>query len=72
MKPGKVTAVKKIPLFDAEEWTLSNGVKVVYKKNNYNPGELLLNAKKMGGLSLVKNEDLINAEQLPNYCCLTD
>ncbi len=67
LKPGKVTAVKKIPLFDAEEWTLSNGVKVVYKKNNYNPGELLLNAKKMGGLSLVKNEDLINAEQLPNY-----
>jgi zinc protease len=67
LKPGKVLGIKKLELFNAEEWTLSNGAKVVYKKNNYNPGELLFNAKKIGGLSVVKTEDLINAEELPNY-----
>lgn len=49
--PGKVVATKHNDLFDAEEWTLSNGVKVVVKPTDFKDNEVLFAARAMGGLS---------------------
>ena len=38
-KGGRITAVKELPQFEAEEWTLDNGAKVIYRKADFeNPG----------------------------------
>ena len=56
---GRIAQEKKIPALGATEWTLSNGMKVLYK---YLPkelkGEVLFLASAKGGQSIVKPADL--------------
>ena len=56
---GKITQEKKIPALGATEWTLSNGMKVIYKNLAKElKGEVLFLASAKGGQSIVKPRDL--------------
>lgn len=59
---SKIKEIKPLELFDAEEWTLENGVKVVYRKADYEKDNVALYAYSKGGVSLYELEDLVNAE----------
>ena len=56
---GKIVREQRLPSLEAVEWTLSNGMKVVYKSlPNDLKGEVMLLASANGGQMLVKTEDL--------------
>ncbi len=57
-KAGKIVSEKQLPEFGAEEWTLSNGVKVVFRSANYQKETVSLQAISKGGVSLYEVEDL--------------
>ncbi len=59
---GKIIAVKQLPEFEAEEWKLSNGATVVFRKADYNKDAVTLNAFSQGGTSLYGVEDLYSAQ----------
>lgn len=54
-KAGKVKKVTRNASLGTTEWTLSNGVKVVFKPTTFKKDEIILNAFSQGGLSKVKN-----------------
>ncbi|MGN6177903.1 MAG: insulinase family protein, partial [Mucilaginibacter sp.] len=61
-KPGRVTKVEKdTSPFGFTKWTLSNGVRVWFKKSNYDEANLMINGYKSGGYSLVSQADLPTA-----------
>ena len=62
LKGSKIKEVVPVELFDAEEWILENGVKVVYKKADYEKDNVSLYAYSDGGTSLYDVKDLSNAE----------
>lgn len=62
LKGSKIREVVPVELFDAEEWILENGVKVVYKKADYEKDNVSLYAYSDGGTSLYGVKDLSNAE----------
>lgn len=51
--------------FDAVEWTLGNGAKVVYRKTDYEKDNVLLTAYSLGGSSLYETDYLPSATMLP-------
>ena len=56
---GHIAQEKKIPALGATEWTLSNGMKVIYKNLAKElKGEVLFLASAKGGQSIVKPRDL--------------
>ena len=56
---GHIAQEKKIPSLGATEWTLSNGMKVIYKNLAKElKGEVLFLASAKGGQSIVKPRDL--------------
>ena len=52
---SKVKKVAKNDKIGTTEWTLSNGVKVIFKPTKFKEDEILLSAFSEGGLSKVKN-----------------
>ena len=52
---GKVAKVAQNKTLGTTEWTLSNGVKVVFKPTTFKKDEILMSAFSEGGLSKVKN-----------------
>ncbi len=48
-KAGKVVATKHLDDWDATEYTLSNGVKVVVKTTDFKAGEIIIDAMAKGG-----------------------
>ncbi len=58
---GAVTNVKELPQFQAEEWTLSNGAKVVYRKADYEKDNVTLSAYSPGGTSSYDDIDFLPA-----------
>lgn len=64
--PGKVVSEEKIPGLGAEIWTLSNGAKVVYKKCNQHPEQIMFCAKSKGGVSLYPAEDIPSTSMVGN------
>jgi zinc protease len=56
---GKVVSEKKIESVGLTEWTLSNGVKVVFKPTTFKNDEVLFNAYSPGGYTMypVKDDD---------------
>ncbi|MDE7375376.1 MAG: insulinase family protein, partial [Muribaculaceae bacterium] len=64
-KPGKVAKVTDLPLWDAKELTLSNGVKVVVKTTNHKKDEILFEAVALGGTSAIGDEQAANLIYLP-------
>ncbi|MEP6765012.1 MAG: insulinase family protein [Gemmatimonadaceae bacterium] len=60
--PGKVLSEKSIPEIGVTEWTLSNGIKVYVKPTDYKADELLVRAWSPGGLSQLKDEDVLRGQ----------
>ena len=58
---GSITAVKELPQFGAEEWTLSNGAKVIYRKAEFEKDAVSLMAYSPGGTSLYTDIDFLPA-----------
>lgn len=56
-KAGKVSKIAKNEKLGTTEWTLSNGVKVVFKPTKFKQDEILLSAFSQGGISKVANVD---------------
>ena len=54
-KAGKIKKSTKNEQFGITEWTLANGVKVVFKPTKFKEDEILLSAFSKGGISKVKN-----------------
>jgi len=62
--PGKVTATVSNAVFGTTEWTLSNGMKVVFKPTDIREDELMVTGWAEGGSSTLKDEDLVAADFL--------
>ena len=65
-RKGKIRKVSANEALGATEWTLSNGIKVVFKQTDFKADEILMNAFSKGGLSQVKTADLASAELATN------
>jgi zinc protease len=61
-QPGTISSVKKIEEIDAEEWTLSNGAKVIVKTTDFKDDEILFSAYSLGGSSLYEQKDDVSAD----------
>ena len=60
---GKIKKVKNNEALDGvTEWTLTNGIKVVFKPTEFKADEILMRAFSKGGMSQVNTEDLPSAE----------
>ncbi len=56
LKGSKIVKTQKLDKFDAVEWTLANGVKVIFRKADYEKDQVSLNSFSPGGNSLVGND----------------
>ena len=66
--PGsKVVAEKALPAFDAVEWTLGNGAKVVFRKAGYEKDTVSLTAYSKGGTSLYDTDLLPSASNAAGF-----
>jgi zinc protease len=57
-QPGKIVSEKSLDQFDATEWTLSNGAKVVFRFANFQKDIVQLRATSEGGSSVYEASDL--------------
>lgn len=62
--PGKVTSANNNKIFGTTEWTLSNGMKVIFKPTEIKEDELTISGWADGGSSALKDEELIAADFL--------
>ncbi|MDR1882955.1 MAG: insulinase family protein [Prevotella sp.] len=58
---GKVVNTATDEILGATVWTLSNGMKAVLKKTDYKDDQILMLAHGYGGISIVPDADIINA-----------
>jgi zinc protease len=61
-QPGKVVATKADPVMGTTTWTLSNGTTVTIKKTAFKNDEVLLGARRQGGMSQYGAKDKYNAQ----------
>lgn len=61
---GTISSTKKLEEFDAVEWTLDNGVKVIYKNADYEKDQVSIQAYSFGGTSLVEDNYIPEAYML--------
>ncbi len=59
---GKVKKKAKVKEFEAEEWTLSNGVKVVLKSTKFKEDEIKMTSYSKGGYSVYGQKDDISSK----------
>ena len=58
--PGsKIVKTVPLPQFDAEEWTLANNTKVIYRRAAYEKDNVLLSAFSFGGISMIGDNNLV-------------
>ncbi len=62
---GTITATKPLERFDAVEWTLSNGARVIFRKADYEKDEVTINAFSFGGTSVYDQNKLASASFIP-------
>lgn len=68
---GSIISVRKIDPVDAEEWTLSNGAKVIIKTTDFKDDEILFSAYSLGGSSLYSQKDDVSADLAPTILNLS-
>jgi len=68
--PGTIVAEDNVPEFDAKMLTLSNGIKVIYKKTNYKEDEIRFTATSWGGISALKQKDFITLQEVDDVVTL--
>ena len=61
LKGSKIISTKKLPQFDAEEWVLENGAKVVFRKADYEKDQVQVASYSKGGTSLYDVDKLASA-----------
>ena len=61
-RKGKIKNVNRNGALGTTEWTLGNGIKVVFKQTDFKADEILMQAFSKGGLSQVETEDLPSAQ----------
>ena len=66
-KEGKVASMEKMPLFDSEKWTLSNGINVYVRQSAESPDQIIIAAQSPGGFS-----QKYDASQAANYQVCND
>jgi zinc protease len=66
LKAAKIIKTVPLPQFKAEEWTLANNVKVVYRKADYEKDNVLLSAFSYGGVSKLEKDLVLPANLLPS------
>ncbi len=59
--PGSIIAKEYLPDWEAHQWTLSNGVKVVLKPTPFKDNQILFNAISQGGYSKVTDEEYLKS-----------
>lgn len=64
LKGSKVKSTKKLPEFNAVEWTLGNETKVVFRQADYEKDQVSLAAISFGGSSKVDNDKVASAQML--------
>jgi zinc protease len=69
-KPGKIKKEADMPEFDAKVLTLSNGMKVYYKKTTFKEDEIRFTANSWGGLSVLPQDDYITLANLDDLITL--
>ncbi|MDE5612732.1 MAG: insulinase family protein [Odoribacter sp.] len=60
---SKIIKTKPLPQFDAVEWTLENGAKVVFRKADYEKDAVALTSYSKGGTSLYDDKELLPSAQ---------
>ncbi len=66
--PGsKIVATKQLPQFNAVEWTLANGAKVVFRKADYEKDAVSLASYSKGGTSLYDVDMLASAQNAAGF-----
>ena len=68
--PGKIKKEELMPEFDANVLTLSNGMRVVYKKTTFKDDEIRFTANSKGGISALKQDDFITLQELSDVITL--
>lgn len=63
----KVKSTKKLPGFNAVEWTLGNKTKVVFRQADYEKDQVSLIAMSNGGSSKVENDKISSAMMLNQF-----
>ncbi|MDX8340283.1 insulinase family protein [Draconibacterium sp. IB214405] len=66
-QPGKIVNEKELKEFDAVEWTLSNGAKVIYRFADFQKNSVRLTAQSYGGTSIYEVEDLPSAVAVNSF-----
>ena len=61
LKGSKVVKVEKLPLLNAEKWTLENGTKVYYAKADFTKDNISLSSSSYGGTSTYDVDKLVAA-----------
>jgi len=64
--PGKVTTTGTNAVFGTIEWTLSNGMKIIFKPTDIKEDELTVTGWAEGGISALNDKDLTAADFLPD------
>lgn len=67
LKGSPIVSVKPLKEFDAEEWTLGNGAKVVFRKADFEKDNVSLNAYSAGGTSLYDIDMLLPARNTSSF-----
>lgn len=66
LKPGKIVKTSELEEWDGEEWTLSNGARVIVKHTEFKKDEILFNAFEVGrGTSQFGNDYLNSITFMP-------
>lgn len=66
LKPVKITKETYNKEYDFYEFILENGIKVVFKYNDYEKNKVIFNAYSKGGYSLYETKDIVNASYAPS------
>ena len=64
---SKIIKTKKLPQFDAVEWTLENGAKVEFRKADYEKDNVSLTSYSKGGTSLYDVDMLASADNAAGF-----
>ncbi len=67
LKGSKVVSSRKLPEFNAVEWTLANDAKVVFRQADYEKDQVSLTAISDGGSSKVDNDKVASAMMLSSF-----
>ena len=67
LKGGKIVKTKELPQFQAKEWTLDNGAKIVYRFADYEKDEVSLFGVSKGGHSLYDVDMLPSALEVCSF-----